>query len=133
MKRNILLFGLIAILFAMASCSGEQGQKSTEMVFKDGLTHDFGKIQEGSEGTYEFVFENKGENSLIIQNVKSSCGCTVPTYPKDPVEKGKTGIIKVKYNTKRIGAFTKHVTVYSNAKASPIQLNIKGEVLKKEE
>ena len=69
---------------------------------------------------------------LIITNVKSSCGCTVPSYPKEPVKKSKKEKIHVKYDTKRIGNFNKTITVYSNAKNSPVKLHIKGEVVKKD-
>lgn len=126
-----IFFTVLTITLVLTACSESNLEKSTEIVFKDGQSFNFGKIEEGGDGTHEFKFTNKGENALLIKNVKSSCGCTVPTYPKDPIEKGKSGTVKVKYNTKRIGAFVKHVTVYSNAKVSPVKLEIKGEVVKK--
>ncbi len=123
---------LIIALFITASvgCSQQSSKNLAEMTFKGETTFDFGKIVERSDGSTEFIFKNTGKESLIITNVKSSCGCTVPTYPSEPVKKGDTAIIKVQYDTKRIGIFTKSITVYSNAKNSPVKLIIKGEVVK---
>ena len=90
--------------------------------------HDYGTIQQGADGNCEFKFKNTGVDPLIITSAKGSCGCTVPTYPKEPIMKGQTGIIKVHYDTKRIGAFTKTVTLVSNAKTETKVLTIKGVV-----
>lgn len=89
-------------------------------------TYDFGKIKKGSPGTYVFSFKNSGKSSLFLKSVQSTCGCTTPTWPREPVAPGKTGDIKVKYDTNLIGAFTKSVTVESNAKT--VTLTIKGAV-----
>jgi len=129
MTKTINIF-LIILLAATTSCSQQANKKAAEMTFKDELVFDFGKILEKSDGTTEFVFKNTGKKALIITNVKSSCGCTIPTYPIEPIAKNKTGVIAVKYDTKRIGVFTKTITVYSNSKNSPIKLIIKGEVIK---
>jgi hypothetical protein len=96
-------------------------------------THDFGTLEYGSDATYEFVFKNAGKQPLIINNCQSSCGCTVPDCPKDPVMKGKTGKITVRYNTTNVGAFTKTITISSNAQNTPLVLTIKGRVKSKEE
>lgn len=121
------------ILFTAACSQTEDEKNNAEMTFKEDLTFDFGKIKQDSEGTHEFIFKNTGKDPLIITNVKSSCGCTVPTYPEEPIKKGETEKIHVKYDTKRIGMFTKTITIYSNAKNSPIKLHIKGEVMRPEE
>ena len=63
----------------------------------------------------EFKFTNTGDAPLIISNAKGSCGCTVPVWPKEPIAPGASNVIKVKYDTKRIGAFNKSVTLTSNA------------------
>lgn len=99
------------------------------MVF-DTETIDYGTIAHNAEGKREFVFTNNGNKPLIITNTTGSCGCTVPTTPKEPIAPGAKGIIGVKYATDRIGAFTKTVTVTSNAtgQASKV-LTIKGVVL----
>lgn len=128
MKKIINLNILILLIFTVGCSQNEGGVSTAEMTFKDDLTFDYGKIKQNSDGMHEFVFKNTGNGPLIITNVKSSCGCTVPTYPKMPVKKGGKGKIDVKYDTKRIGIFNKTITVYSNAKNSPIELRIKGEV-----
>ncbi|MCD4794834.1 MAG: DUF1573 domain-containing protein [Bacteroidales bacterium] len=132
MKRIINISIGIMLIFTTACSQNDEGKNNAEMTFKEDLTFDYGKIKQNSEGTHEFVFKNSGNDPLIITNVKSSCGCTVPTYPKEPVKKGNKGNIHVKYDTKRIGVFNKTITVYSNAKNSPIKLRIKGEVFREE-
>jgi hypothetical protein len=98
-----------------------------EIVFEKDQ-HDFGNIKHGGNGVYEFKFKNTGKEPLIISNAAGSCGCTVPTWPKEPIKKGETGIIKVSYDTKRVGGFTKTVTLTSNAKTATKVLTIKGVV-----
>jgi len=98
------------------------------------MVHDYGTIIEGANGECEFEFKNVGSEPLVLSNVSSSCGCTVPNWPKDPVMPGKTAVIKVKYNTNRTGAISKTVTVYSNAvENSKVTLRIAGQVKPKQE
>jgi len=92
-------------------------------------TIDYGRITKGSDGVRVFKFTNTGNADLIISDVKSTCGCTVPEKPSGPIAPGKAGEIKVKYDTKRVGPIRKTVTVYSNAKQAIKPLKIKGEVL----
>ena len=93
-------------------------------------TIDYGTIEHNANGDREFVFTNNGNKPLIISNTQGSCGCTVPTTPKEPIAPGAKGIIGVKYATDRVGAFTKSVTVTSNAEGQPTKvLTIKGTVL----
>ena len=92
--------------------------------------HDFGDIEYAGDGTFEFKFKNTGTTPLIISKAKGSCGCTVPTYPKDvPIQPGETQIIKVTYDTKRVGHFMKTVKVTSNAKTEVKVITIRGKVL----
>lgn len=99
------------------------------MVF-DTETIDYGTVAHNAEGKREFVFTNNGNKPLIITNTQGSCGCTVPTTPKEPIAPGAKGVIGVKYATDRIGAFTKTVTVTSNAEGQASKvLTIKGVVL----
>jgi hypothetical protein len=83
---------------------------------------------QGDNGECEFKFKNTGKEPLILSNVYSSCGCTVPSWPKEPIMPGKSEVIKVKYNTSRLGTINKKVTVISNAVNNPIELFIKGNV-----
>ncbi len=120
-----LILGIL--LLSSFQLKAQENEAQAEMMFKDTL-HIFGKIWYQANAEYEFVFKNTGKTPLIIRDVKSSCGCTVPEWSKEPVlPKGK-GIIKVKYDTKRIGEFYKIITVYSNAKNSPVKLYVQGNV-----
>lgn len=93
-------------------------------------TIDYGTIKHNADGNREFVFTNNGSKPLIITNTQGSCGCTVPTTPKEPIAPGAKGRIGVKYATDRVGAFTKTVTVTSNAEGQATKtLTIKGTVL----
>ena len=91
---------------------------------------DYGVIEHNADGNRYFVFKNTGDSPLIISNAKGSCGCTVPTYPREPIAPGASDTIKVRYATNRVGKFTKTVTITSNAKEAPAKvLKITGEVL----
>jgi len=93
---------------------------------------DYGVIEYNSDPFRYFNFTNTGTEPLIISNARGSCGCTVPTYPTDPIMPGETGQIKVKYDTKRAGSkFTKFVTLTTNEANPTRKLTIKGEVLPK--
>ena len=99
------------------------------MVF-DTETIDYGTIAHNSEPNRKFEFTNNGNKPLLITNTQGSCGCTVPTTPKEPIAPGARGVIGVRYATDRVGAFTKTVTVSSNAEGIPTKvLTIKGTVL----
>lgn len=90
---------------------------------------DYGTIARGSDGKREFTFTNNGNAPLIISNAQGSCGCTVPNIPREPILPGKSASIGVSYDTNRVGAFTKTVTVSSNAAGQPSKvLTIKGNV-----
>jgi len=93
-------------------------------------THDFGKVPEGDSVAYEFQFTNVGDQPLKISNVQPSCGCTVPKWPAEAIQPGATGRILAKYATKgRVGAFTKYLTISSDALESSKQIKFVGEVL----
>jgi hypothetical protein len=123
MKKVYSLFIMAACWF-MISCSQTPG--TSENINGAGIQfetteHDFGTIPEKGDGTFAFVFKNTGKEPLILKNVRSSCGCTVPEWPKEPIK-------KVSYNTRITGSFTKSITVYSNAEGDPVVLRIKGKV-----
>jgi hypothetical protein len=94
----------------------------------DAQAHDFGKIKQGVPVTHEFKFTNTGKVPLIITNVSASCGCTTPSWTKDPVPPGQSGSVKATFSAGAIGAFDKSVTVTANIEPGFIQLKIKGEV-----
>lgn len=95
--------------------------------------HDFGKINEADgRVTTVFTFKNEGMEPLVLSNVRASCGCTTPKWPKQPIEPGETGEITVTYNPNgRPGRFTKTVTITSNATEATTRVTIKGEVIPK--
>ncbi len=95
--------------------------------------HDYGTLFQGGDGNSEFEFTNTGKEPLILSSVKSSCGCTVPSWPREPIMPGKKEVIKVKYDTKRVGPINKTITVMSNAKTSPVVLKITGSIVKQAE
>lgn len=94
----------------------------------DKTVHDYGTIEKASDGTSIFTFTNKGQKPLVLSNVRASCGCTVPEWPKQPVAPGESGEIKVKYNTNIAGNFNKTITVNSNAVNSVVTLRVGGNV-----
>lgn len=110
-------------------------KKSTAKVNGAGMvfvteTIDYGTVAYNSDGKRDFVFTNNGNKPLIITSAHGSCGCTVPTYPKEPIAPGAKGVIGVKYDTSRAGqAFTKTVTLTTNAATPNKTLTIKGNVL----
>ena len=101
--------------------------KEPEITFET-LVHDYGQIYQNDNGECEFQFKNTGKADLILTNCRSSCGCTVPEWPREPIAPGKKAVIKVKYNTGRLGVINKSITVESNATNNRVVLNIKGNV-----
>lgn len=104
-----------------------ENPNAPEIIFEKEVL-DYGTIKFDSEGTREFKFTNTGKEPLIIYSATGSCGCTVPTAPKEPIKPGESAVIKVRYDTKRGGSFEKTVTVSSNAKTPSKTLKIKGVV-----
>ncbi len=128
MKRIAFIFSLI--LMSSLTLIAQQERKSkpkAQMAFAS-LSHDYGSVVYGADGTYRFNFTNNANKPIVITNVKSSCGCTIPSWPKEPIQPGKTGSIVVKYNTKLSGSFNKTVQVFSTADNSPVKLSIRGKV-----
>ncbi len=135
MKRAGLL--ILMIVFAVSTGiaqdnSEKSGEKSNKPVIKfEKTTQDYGKIQYKGDGTCTFTLKNTGKEPLLLTKVRASCGCTTPSWPKEPIKTGESDTIKVKYNTRIKGNFSKSIRVYSNAKNSPILLRIKGQVTEK--
>jgi uncharacterized protein DUF1573 len=95
-------------------------------------THDFGTVPEGPLAEYDFKFKNVGKSPIVITDAHGSCGCTVPTWPHDPILPKKTAIIHVAYTTNgRQGMINKDVIINSNAQQSPMRLHITGNVTPK--
>jgi len=125
--KAILFLFLISITAMQAQDIG-MAKKSASIDFET-ETIDYGTIEKNSNGVRAFSFTNTGNEPLIISKVKTSCGCTVPTYSKEAILPGNVGEIEINYDTKRMGAFNKSITVYSNANQSSKILKIKGTII----
>ncbi len=133
MKKLILLVSLVAISASYVFAQAEQPVPVAEnpnapVISFEKTTHDYGTVTYGGDGVCTFKFTNTGKEPLILQQPQSSCGCTVPTWPKEPVLPGDSNEIKVTYNTKKVGPINKTVTIRSNAKNNTVILRITGKV-----
>ena len=129
--KKLFLLSLFAI-FAMGAANAQDVKAAPangpKIIFST-LEHNYGTINKGGDGNCVFEFVNEGNEPLILSNVKASCGCTTPSWTKEPVMPGQRGQIKVRYNTNNVGGFTKTITVTSNAVDNPrVVLKIKGTV-----
>ena len=130
MKRILNL--LAVVVFGVSA----QAQSGAKIEFKDkDNTIDYGTVNNTDNGVRTFIFTNTGDEPLIITNVISTCGCTVPSKPEEPIMPGKTGKIDVKYNMSP-GPIRKSMTVESNAinyEGGKVPIKIKGNVVIPEE
>lgn len=146
--KKVIILSLIALFCASfsvnaqnANNNGKKEAAKTEKTKKgkvkvaeitfESLEYDYGNIYKGDNGECEFKFKNTGKAPLTITNCRASCGCTVPSWPKDPIAPGKTAVIRVKYDTNRIGTINKSITVSSDAVNNSVVLHIKGYISEK--
>ena len=143
MKKIIL--AMFVVFFALSLNAQELSKGNSSVNTKTGVqqevdpnapviefekqTIDYGTIDKGSDGMREFKFTNTGKSPLKISRVKSSCGCTIPTYPKGEIMPGESNVIHVKYNTIKIGRFSKSVSIFTNTVPERSVLRIKGKVV----
>jgi hypothetical protein len=135
MRINILVIILIFILVLPSfSQTGKQpGKEDASDLPQISFTetdYDFGIIEYGRNAVHYFLFSNTGKVPLVISNVRTSCGCTVPEWPNAPIRTGAQDSLKVEYNTKVKGGFNKTITVHSNAVNAMVELRIRGNVMK---
>ncbi|MGB3774800.1 MAG: DUF1573 domain-containing protein [Leeuwenhoekiella sp.] len=124
MKKYMILFFIGVLSFTLHA-----QEKKAAINFETDVI-DYGEIAHGADGLREFKFTNTGDAPLIINKAYSTCGCTVPTPPKDPIMPGESNVIKVKYNTNLPGGpIRKTITVFTNASKEPHTLKIKGTLL----
>jgi hypothetical protein len=141
---KVILFALALVLGAQVNAQEvktetekkEQVKKEKAPKKKKGITFTTleivrNEIPYGSEELFVFEFKNESKTPAIIQGVQTSCGCTTAKKPEEPIKPGKKSEISVKYDTKRVGQFTKTITITSNI-SEPIILTIKGTVLPQE-
>ena len=134
--KKLFLFCLFAAMTMGAANAQEvkkeapaQPEHGPQIVFAE-MEHNYGTIQKGGDGNCVFTFTNTGDEPLILSQVRASCGCTTPSWTNKPVMPGKTGEIKVRYNTNNVGGFSKTVTITSNAvNNSRVVVKIKGNVV----
>ena len=148
MKKGMLLLAVVAAM-AFTSCKDNAAEKVKAENVEDAAErdaqavvypeisfeqteHDFGTIDQGTNVEHTFKFTNTGKAPLVITNATSSCGCTVPTWTKEPVAPGETGEMLVKFNGSGQNQVTKTVTVTANTEAGTEQLKIKAFVTPKE-
>lgn len=132
MMKNLLLLFLFTGIFS----NSIQAQNSSSLdpittIEFESTTIDYGKIEKGSDGIRSFTFKNTGDHPLKIYQIYSSCSCDIVSKPEEPIAPGETGIIKVKYDTKKVGPIVKTLTGNSNIKDKLFTLRLKGEVLPK--
>ncbi|PHS10337.1 MAG: hypothetical protein COA88_02530 [Kordia sp.] len=125
MKKLLCIASLFicSIVFAQETASANSGvfDFKTETI-------DYGAVNKNTDGNRTFTFKNTGDSPIIITSVKGSCGCTVATKPSKPIMPNETAVIGVKYDTKRVGPFSKTITVVSNASEKSKVLRIKGSI-----
>ena len=122
MKKTFSLFVAMFMLVAVS-----YAQKGVLKFTKE--THDFGKVEQGKPVTHVFEFKNTGTDPIVINDAQASCGCTKPSFSREPIMPGKSGSISATYNAAAAGPFNKSVTVTSNAEAGQAVLYLKGEVV----
>ncbi|WP_300729659.1 DUF1573 domain-containing protein [uncultured Bacteroides sp.] len=129
MKKIFLTTFLMVAAFLLVVAQG-----TAEIKFEKN-TYSFGSFSENNpKVTCEFKFTNTGNGPLVIHQAIASCGCTVPSYPKEPIKPGESGVIKVTYNGegKFPGHFRKSITIRTNAKEEVVRLYVEGDMTPKE-
>lgn len=121
------IFSLLVLCLGIFSAQAQNSVDGPSMKFET-MEIDYGTIAQNSDPLRVFKFSNEGTEPLVIKAAKGSCGCTVPSYPKQPILPGETATIEVRYDTKRIGPFQKTVTLTTNESEESHTLRIKGKV-----
>ena len=130
MKKVIYLLGIMLLMAGVAKAQDKNTNQLGPKIQFEKLEHNYGDVPYNGNGECEFRFTNTGNEPLLIQKPRSSCGCTIPTWPNEPILPGESEVIKVTYKTNRPGVINKTVTVTSNAiKNSTVVLRIKGTVM----
>jgi hypothetical protein len=127
MKKLLISLLVLSIGF---SASAQTAVKKAESIIKfKEIKHNFGKIKQGVPVTYDFMFANIGNEPLIIETASASCGCTTPTWPQQPIMKGKEDKLKAGFNAAAPGPFEKTIFVKLKGIEAQYELKISGEVL----
>ncbi len=118
----------ISVFTAIALAGVAFGFQAEGLKFEKS-THSFGKVKQNEPVSVDFQFTNTGTKPIIIEDATAECGCTKPEFPPRPIAPGKAGAIKVTYDSKTMGVFTKKITVKLVNISKPIELIITGEVV----
>lgn len=129
MKKLAVLLLVMFIGVQFLAAQDQPAQPQAKTYSWNEMTHDFGKINQNDPASVTFTVKNNGTAPLIINQAKSSCGCTVAEYTKEPIKPNETGFVKATYNSARAGTFRKTVTIYYDGITDPDVLAIQGEVL----
>lgn len=127
MKSLVTKAFTLFIVANIYSCTPRQQKNNAEITFAT-TEYDFGELEYKEKGNCSFQFNNPGKVPLVIHEVKTSCGCTVPEWPREPIKAGKSGDIRINYDTSHPGVFSKTITIFYNGEKSPETLTIKGNV-----
>lgn len=131
MIRALLFLVIMSATIVVSAQEKNESKPGPRMAFVE-KGFDFGDIKQGDQVEHVFVFENTGTEPLIITNVSSTCGCTIPKYPRQPIPPGEKGEILVKFNsTGKMGKTTKIVKIISNAVEPINQITIQTNILPK--
>ena len=126
MKKKILAISLLSFLFLLSCSNNRKG--FPEMTFEEEV-HDFGEILQNDKVSFDFVFVNTGDKDLLITDAKGSCGCTVPEFPKEPIEPGKKESVKVTFDSRgKSGNQTKSITLNCNTEKGMEIIKIKASI-----
>lgn len=126
--KNVFIATCVALLSFFGANAQLDIESGAKIEFEKEV-HSFGELVQGEPAVYAFKFTNTGNEPLIISNSRGSCGCTVPSWPRTPIAPGKSDVIKVKYDSNRLGPINKSVTITSNAIDNPTMvIRIKGNI-----
>jgi hypothetical protein len=127
---SVLFYNSLSVL-AQTTPPTQPVNPNAPILFIEETLFDYGTIEMDANGIHNFIFKNIGKEPLVLSNVQSSCGCTVPTWPREPLMSGQQDTIVVKYDTHRLGRFNKTISIFSNAQKPLVVVRIQGEVIAK--
>ena len=130
MKKLVIL---VFLVFAVFAVNAQEKVVNSPVISFEENSKDFGDIIQGDKVEHTFKLENTGVSPLVISNVAATCGCTVPSWPKEPIAPGKTAEIKVTFNSaNKMGKQNSVVRIYSNASEPIEKVSMISNVLPKE-
>jgi hypothetical protein len=111
------------------TASGKKVKSDLPVMEFEQVSHDFGTVVQGEKVSYTFKFTNTGGSDLVISNASATCGCTVPTWSKEPVKPGDQGSVEVVFSSSgQSGSVSKSVNILTNTQPNTVQLRVSAEV-----